>query len=147
MNKKIKNANPFNYDGIDFKSKLEKDAYILLKEADLNPSYEAYTFTVFNEFEAKVPFYKSTKCYRFKARNSSIEPITYTPDFVIRYKETLAIIEIKGYPNDVYPIKRKLFRALLEGFKEPVRILFFEPKNIREVRKTIEIIKDDTEES
>ena len=40
MNQKIKNANPKFYDGIQFLSTLEVDAYKLLKEAGFDFKYE-----------------------------------------------------------------------------------------------------------
>ena len=44
INKKIKNATSVEYDGIQFKSKLEVTIYKTLKEKGLNPLYECNKF-------------------------------------------------------------------------------------------------------
>lgn len=149
MNKKIKNANPYRYDGIDFKSKLERDAYAAFKKADLDVKYEACTFPLQETFVPTVPFYRSTKCLPFRNNKTRVPAITYTPDFIIRHGLKLVIIEMKGFPNDVYPVKKKLFRKFLEGMLEEAiqvnagaKVLFFELKSMREVNKTIDIIKE-----
>lgn len=154
MNKKVKNANPYRYQDleegiiIDFKSKLEMDAYLLLKKEGLKPKYEHYMFILMPEFKPTIPFYRSTKCLPFREQKAKVSEITYTPDFYIEYKNTVAIVEMKGFPNDVYPVKKKLFRSLLEEKADKSkRIIFFEVKSLREIKKAIEIIKDDTEES
>lgn len=43
-NKKIKNASPLEYEGISFKSKLEKMAYQTLREHGLPVEYEPQKF-------------------------------------------------------------------------------------------------------
>ena len=58
------------------------------------------------------------------------------------------VVEIKGFPNDVYPVKRKLFRNLLEHLQEEnleLKYIFFEIKSIRELKKAIQIIRDVSE--
>ena len=50
------------------------------------------------------------------------------------------IIEAKGKENDTYPLKKKLFRKLLEEYKYD-DILFFEVFTQKQLLQAIEIIK------
>lgn len=138
-NRKIKNATPYSYKGINFKSKLEKNVYITLLEEGITPEYENTTFTLVEGFRPTVGFYMKTKSKKFHYEMSPIRDITYTPDFTFDLNGVKVIMEAKGVPNDVYPLKRKLFRKLLED--SPTHILFFEVKSIREVKEAIKIIK------
>ena len=147
MNRKIKNAEKYKYGDITFRSKLEKDAYILLsEEEDFMVEYEKVTYVLMEGFRPTTPFYRSTKSTPFRNDAKKVIEITYTPDFTVCYKNVFAIIEIKGFPNDVYPVKRKLFRRLLDVAvskeDDTVDYMFFEIKTMRELRKAIQIIKD-----
>ena len=66
--------------------------------------------------------------------------MTYTPDFTFNYNGRLIIIEAKGKENDTYPLKRKLFRGLLEGQTND-NPLFFEIYTQKQLLQAIEIIK------
>lgn len=149
MNKKIKNAEKNTYDGIVFRSLIEKNAYILLKgEEDFEVAYEQATFTLSPGIVPTVPFWRSTKRSQFRNETRKTLDITYTPDFIVRYNEVFAVVEMKGFPNDVYPVKRKLFRNLLEHLQEEnpeLKYIFFEIKSIRELKKAIQIIRDVSE--
>lgn len=70
----------------------------------------------------------------FKVRN-----ITYTPDFVDPNGQW--IIEVKGYANDTFPLKWKLFKNHLQELGGDIPILYL-PKNQGHVLKTIEMIKE-----
>lgn len=65
--------------------------------------------------------------------------MTYTPDFTFNYNGRLIIIEAKGKENDTYPIKKKLFRGVLETL--PNNPMFFEIFNKKQLLQAIEIIK------
>ena len=49
-NKKVKNATKIEYDNIKFRSILEKDCYILLKEGGLEFEYEKHKFVLCEGF-------------------------------------------------------------------------------------------------
>lgn len=120
-NKKVRNATPLEIDGIQFKSKLEAFCYRHLKENNIIAAYEGNTFTLIPAFE-----YNGEK----------VRACTYTPDFV---GETF-VIEVKGFANDVFPIKNKMFKKhLLDS-----NIIFdlYLPKNQKEVLAVIQLIKD-----
>ena len=92
--KKVRNATPNEYDGIKFRSKLETYTYKKLKEAKINADYEQH------RYELLPAFTFGDKKYR---------AITYKPDFV----GDKFIIECKGYPNDTWALREKLFNYYL----------------------------------
>lgn len=140
-NKKIINATSVTYDGINFKSKLEVATYKLLKEAGLNPFYEPHRYVLINGFKPKVPFYnKNKKNKNLTLANRKALPITYSPDFEVSNNKITAIIEVKGIENDVFPVKKKLFRRLLETL--PGNYVYFEVYNKKNVLQAINIIKE-----
>lgn len=94
QNKKVRNATKVEIDGIKFRSKLEAYTYKKLKEANLEAEYEPHTYTLLPAFNF---------------HDKKVRPITYLPDFV----GDNFIIECKGFPNDAFPIKEKLFKYLL----------------------------------
>ena len=139
-NKKIKNAQPLEYEGILFKSKLEKMTFITLKEAGFPVKYEPQKIVVFEGFKPTVPFYDKNKATRMLAlQTKKLVSITYTPDFMFEYNNHLVIIEAKGFTNDTFPIKKKLFRAWLEEHPESI---YFEIYSKKQLLQAIEIIKE-----
>lgn len=124
-NKKVINATPNSFDGIDFKSKLEVMCYKTLKEEGFCPLYEQKHYSLFDSYTPTVPFYvKNT----FKGKNchiSKLSPNTaidfrkvlswiYTPDIYFEYGKYIIHIEVKGFYNDIARYKTKLFRWQLE---------------------------------
>lgn len=91
---KVRNATPNIYDGIKFRSKLETYTYKKLKEAKIDAEYEKHKFDLLPAFTF---------------HGSKVRAITYLPDFV----GNDFIIECKGYPNECFPLKEKLFKRLL----------------------------------
>lgn len=139
-NKKIKNAQPLEYEGILFKSKLEKMTFITLKEAGFPVKYEPQKIVVFEGFKPTVPFYDRNKATRMLAlQTKKLVSITYTPDFMFEYNNHIVIIEAKGFTNDTFPIKKKLFRAWLEEHPESI---YFEIYSKKQLLQAIEIIKE-----
>ncbi len=140
-NKKIKNASPLEYDGISFKSKLEKMAYQTLKESNLPVEYEPQKFIIWKGFKPTVPFYnKDTKTRMLRQETKKVIDISYTPDFMFKYHDYLCILELKGFENNTYPLKKKIFRKWLEEH-EP-KSIYFEIYTKRQLLQAIDIIKD-----
>ncbi len=137
-NKKIKNASKIDFSGIKFKSHLEALIYKTLIENGITPIYEGKTFEFVPRLRPTVPFFKRIQKV-FKLEMKPLQPITYTPDFTFEYKGMLVIIEAKGIENDVYPVKRNLFRRYLESMNKPS--IFFEVRTKKEVLEAIKIIK------
>lgn len=139
-NKKIKNASPLEYDGISFKSKLEKMIYQTLMENGFPVQYEPQKFIIWEGFEPTVPFYNKDKRTRMlKLEKKKLISISYTPDFVFHHNGYLIIIEAKGMENDVFPLKKKMFRKWLES--NAPKSMFFEIYTKKQLLQAIDIIK------
>lgn len=139
-NKKIKNAHPLFYDGIQFKSQLEKMIYATLKANDFPVKYEPEKITVWKGILTDVPFYSKCKIPgMLKRQAKKLLDITYTPDFIFDYNGYKIVVEAKGFANSVYPIKRKLFRAWLE---EHPKSIYFEIYTKGQLLQAIEMIKN-----
>ena len=140
-NKKIKNATTIEYNSIVFKSKLELAFYKLLIQAGFDPQYERKTYTLWEGCKPTVPFYtRDNKTKLLKLDNVKLRNMTYTPDFTFTYNGRFIIIEAKGKENDTFPIKKKLFRDLLETMKQE-NPMFFEVFSKKQLLQAIEIIK------
>lgn len=137
-NKKIKNATKTTSSGIEFKSYLESMIYRTLVEHGITPLYEGRTFEFVPRIRPTVPFYnRVNKIFGLDAK--PLQPITYTPDFTFEYNGILIIIEAKGFENDVYPVKKNLFRRNLETLKTPV--MFFEIRTKKELLVALNLIR------
>lgn len=140
-NKKIKGATSLTVGDITFKSKSEASVYKHLLQAGFEPVYEGMKFVIWEGFKPTVPFYTRRGKSTYLNDKKTID-ITYTPDFTFMYNGKLIIIEVKGFENDVFPYKFKMFRKLLE--KEPYKgnTLLFEIFTIQQLKECIEIIKN-----
>ena len=139
-NKKIRNATPKEFNGIKFKSILEVMVYKTLLSVGFEPLYEKNKFVIWQGLYPSVPFYdKDTTTRMLKLNKKKIIDITYTPDFTFEYNKRLIIIEVKGFENDVFPVKKKLFRKSLE--ETHPEALFFEIYTKKQLLQAIEIIK------
>lgn len=139
-NKKIKNARETTFNGITFKSKLEESFYKTLLQAGFSVNYESLKFTIIDGFTPTVPFYNRSKSRVFRKDMAKVRAITYTPDFTFTYNGILFIIEAKGIENDVFPLKRKLFRRFLESMEMPC--MYFEVHTKKELLQVIDIIHE-----
>lgn len=118
VNKKIVNATETLAFNIKFKSKLESYVYKELLNSKLNFEYEGIKYTLINAFEFQGKKYKA---------------ITLTPDFV----GDNFIIEAKGYPNDVFPYKWKLFLKHLKDCGLENKYKLFIVHNQKETKTAI----------
>lgn len=157
-NKKIRNATGCSSNNITFKSQLEKAIYNTLIEQGFTPKYEFMTYELWGSTTSVTPFYdKETDKQQTKRveegsaikskilveKSSRIIGIRYTPDFYIRYKDLDIYIEAKGIENDVFYIKKKLFRKYLDDkfFKTKQHSIFFEVYTKRQLLQAIDIFK------
>ena len=153
-NKKVKNATKSNYLGIPFKSQLEKSLYKTLLELGLNPKYEPKTFIVWDGFTSITPFYDRETDAQRKRRDPRspkilvkkshiVQPIRYTPDIYFEYNGIDIWIEAKGKENDVYYIKKKLFRKHLDYILSTTgkKSMYFEIYTRKQLLQAINIIK------
>lgn len=140
-NKKIINASPLEYDGIPFKSKLEKMAYQTLKEQGFPVLYEPKKFIIWEGFRPNVPFYnKDASTRMLKMDSKKVIDISYTPDLMFEYNNHLIIIEMKGFENNTYPLKKKIFRKWLES--NYPNSIYFEIFTKKQLLQAIDIIKN-----
>lgn len=137
-NKKIKGASTKVYNGITFKSQLEVSIYKTLLQEGFNPKYEEIKYVLWQGFKPTTPFYEKGKDGLNKLSMKKIIDITYTPDFTFEYNNYLIIIEAKGYENDTFPIKKKMFRKVLESYN---KALYFEIFTKKQLVDAIKIIK------
>ena len=139
-NRKILGATSLVSDGISFKSKLEVVIYKELLRAGFNPKYEERKFVIWEGVKPTKPFYnRDIQTKMLKLDMGKMRDITYTPDFTFEYKNHLVIIEAKGFENDTFPIKKKLFRGLLE--KMETLVIYFEVYTKKQLLQAIEILK------
>lgn len=119
---KIRNATPNELDGIKFRSKLETYTYKKLKEANINAEYESHKYELLPAFVF---------------HGEKVRAITYLPDFV----GNNFIIECKGFPNDAFPIKEKLFKHLLVNILP--NHMYYVVHNQKEVDNLIKILSNE----
>ena len=132
---KVKNAKKSTYKGLNFKSNLELHCYKRLEESKVPVKYEEETFTIFDALVYPQACYEGTtkKLYN---KGSKIRPITYTPDFVD--PKGKFIIETKGYANESFPLRWKLFKKHLKDNNH--HYVLFMPRNKKQVDEVVELI-------
>lgn len=146
-NKKVRNAKKTVVDGINFKSKLEAICYRILIDNGFYPEYENKKFVLFKGFKLRENFHvymprnsKRSRAHELMEEYSkNILPITYKPDFYLNVNGKNVFVEVKGKPNDSYPLKKKMyFCAMNEGTDEAY---FFEPHNEAQINQLVSILK------
>jgi hypothetical protein len=161
QNKKIRNATSAKVKGITFKSQTEKMMYRTLVDKGITPEYEKHTFLLWEGFKPTTPFYDQETDKQLESRMSAegttkripkilvlktdkVVGIRYTPDFYFRKNDIDVWIEVKGIENDVFYIKKKLFRKFLDDKfeNEGVRSMFFEVYTKRQLLQALEIINN-----
>ena len=119
-NRRIVNATPFTaFDGTPMKSKLETYMYKWLYDFGFQPVYEGETFTYWTGPRPTVPFYDMKNRHNHLNMTKLVD-MKYTPDFTFMFNDIKIIVEAKGFENDQFPLRKKLFRAYLETLDYPV---------------------------
>jgi hypothetical protein len=139
-NRKIKNAQKLEVDGKSFRSKLEVYCYQRLKEENIEFEYEGTKFSLLPDFKYNAESFESYKKvgkWGFGEKSNNIKGVTYKPDFLNLTDGWL--IECKGYPNDAFPLRWKLFKYLLST--SGLTLDLYLPKNQGHVDLCIEKIK------
>ena len=159
MNKKIKNATMCKSGSISFKSKLEKTIYDTLLEHKIKVSYEPFTYTLWPSFMPITPFYdKETNSQQkkridngdnikskiLKIKNATVLGTKYTPDFFFKYNDIDVYIEAKGIENEVFYIKKKLFRKYLDDkyIRDKQKSIYFEIYSKKHLLQVLNILKE-----
>ena len=136
-NKKVRNATAIEYEGIQFKSRLERACYIRLKSEGFTPLYEPTHYVLLPPFKLNNGVINANK-KKDLSLYTSFRALTYTPDFEFTYKGIHVFYDAKGMPNDTYPLKKKLFISYLENLQIPY--IFFEPHNLAQLEQSIQIL-------
>lgn len=119
-NKKIKNATPTTYKGVQYRSKLEVRFAMMLDAEKIPFAYEEETWVVLDK---QTYMGKTIRC------------VTYTPDFIIGN----VVVEIKGFRNDVFPLKKKLIIKFINENRPDT--VFIEAKTVADMRAAVDVIK------
>jgi hypothetical protein len=122
-------------DGIKFDSTLESYMYTLLRDNNIENTYEGEKFTLIDGFKFDVSSFERTANKPMIDRgNNKIRAITYTPDFVSKD----FIIEVKGRANESFPMRWKLFKRWI-SINRPNTVLY-KPQSQVDCRLVIEDI-------
>lgn len=149
-NKKVIGTKKVFYEGYWFDSTLEKNLYVLLKEAGFDPEVkpekvllmEGFRFEKIQEYWCRYKKRGQPKPI-FQKDERKVINMTYTYDFGLTIGKYRILFDAKGNKNDTYPLKKKLFFNKLESSGgDEVKYIFFEPGSIREIKQCIEIIKN-----
>ena len=124
INKKVINATEVTINGVKYRSKLEARCAQILKENNISFEYEPLKIEYIPKFEYYGEKYRAA---------------FYTPDFIIDNKY---ILEIKGFPNEVYRYKKKLVLLKLLNDVNYTKYRFFEIKTITQLKQWIRQYKD-----
>lgn len=158
-NKKVRNATVCNTGNITFKSQLEKSIYNTLQQLGFNVQYEPVTHMLWSNFIPLTPFYDKEsdsqqskrvkdgdkdKSKKLVLKSDKVIGIRYTPDFYFKYKNLDVYIEAKGIENDVFYIKKKMFRKYLDDkqFSTGQRSIFFEIYTKKQLLQAVNIIRE-----
>ena len=148
---KTKKVLKYNDSGVEFvfKSGLELYCYKQLKASGLDFKYEPTSFELVPKEKLHFDIYKKgrkqkdgSKPFKKMVTKTS-QPISYKPDFVIYYNDEIVyVIETKGYANESFAIRVKLWYSYcckeLNNMKA-----YFLPSNQKEVDSTISTILED----
>lgn len=139
---KGKKKKDFKYKGIQYKSGLERNMAMCLDEQGIEFEYEPKTFNVVDGFNFEFDCYErqaNGKGDMVNRGKKKIQPIKYTPDFIGEG----FIIETKGYANETFPLRWKLFKKMLSDSIEhdPDNLVIYKPQKISECKEVALLIK------
>jgi hypothetical protein len=142
-NKKIRNATATTFNGIKFKSKLEKFTYQCLKVAGIPFNYEKDRFILIDKFIYKgesIEKKKSKGKNVFVKASKNISQATYLPDFT--NLDQGWIIECKGLRTEAFNLRWKLFKSSLAKQKKNYDL--YMPGTQKQIMEVINSIKEKT---
>lgn len=142
MNKKVVNATPTAFDGVKFKSQLEKRCYKELVDSGLDFHYELDKIILWEGVKLDTAESWNSIGRLIVKDNKKLRDITYTPDFKILHKNYIIYVDVKGHPNDIYPIKKKMFLKVLEEYPKDRKYIFMEIHTVGNMIEAIAYIKN-----
>jgi hypothetical protein len=132
----------YPYKGIDYKSTLERNMAMLLDEAGIEFKYEPTKFDVVPAFQFGVDSYErqsNGKGDMINRGQKKVQSVSYTPDFVGEG----FIIETKGYANETFPLRWKLFKKMIVDNPEQFpNVTLYKPQKISECEQVVKLIKE-----
>jgi hypothetical protein len=132
-------AKKASMDGIQFRSGLEKNTYIALKEAGLFELYEVEVFQLIEGFTLPnicIEKQANGKGELIDRGQKKVLGIKYTPDFT-GYDY---ICECKGRANEAFPLRWKLFKRWCVKNKDTRPL--YKPQNQKDIAIMIKLILD-----
>lgn len=132
-------AKKASMDGIQFRSGLEKNTYIALKEAGLFELYEIEVFQLIEGFTLPnicIEKQANGKGELIDRGQKKVLGIKYTPDFT-GYDY---ICECKGRANEAFPLRWKLFKRWCVKNKDTRPL--YKPQNQKDIAIMIKLILD-----
>ena len=132
-------AKKVSMDGIQFRSGLEKNTYIALKEAGLFELYEEEVFQLIEGFTLPnicIEKQANGKGELIDRGQKKLLGIKYTPDFTGKDY----IIECKGRANESFPLRWKLFKRWC--VKNGDTRALYKPQNQKDIAIMIKLILD-----
>lgn len=137
----------YPYKGVDYKSGLERNMAMCLDEQGIKFQYEPKTFDVLKGFKFDFDCYERQRNGKGDMVNrgkKKIQGIKYTPDFIGEG----FIIETKGYANETFPMRWKLFKSMLAANDEfdPENLVIYKPQKISECKEVAKLIKQQYEQ-
>lgn len=130
----------FTYKGVNYKSGLERNMAMCLDELGIEFKYESETFNVVEGFRFDFDCYERRgKGDMINRGQNKIAPIKYTPDFI----GDGFIIETKGFANETFPLRWKLFKKMLSEDPRfnPDELVIYKPQKISECKEVARLIK------
>ena len=135
--KKVRNAKSKEVDGIKFRSLLEAHCYRQLRDAGIPANYEKKKYVLMEGFHYSNESYEDNGKTGYQDKQKyKVRDITYTHDFVD--PQGRWIIECKGFANERFPLKWKMFKKLLMESPDPP--VLFVPRNQKQNIETIQKI-------
>ena len=132
-------AKKASMDGIQFRSGLEKNTYIALKEAGLFELYEEEVFQLIEGFTLPnicIEKQANGKGELIDRGQKKVLGIKYTPDFTGKDY----IIECKGRANESFPLRWKLFKRWCVKNKDTRPL--YKSQNQKDIAIMIKLILD-----
>ena len=137
---KGKKKKDLSFGGVTYKSSLERNMGILLTEAGIPFQYEPKRLEVLKGFDFPFKSYErqsNGKGDMIDRGGKKVLGITYTPDFIGEG----FIIETKGYANESFPMRWKMFKRWLTETYKPEDMVIYKPQKISECEEVIRLIK------
>lgn len=150
--RRVRSANPMEYDGIKFKSLLEVMTYKTLIQEGFSPEYEKHPFLIWEGFIPTVPFFTKNTLKRKDKRctvlsrntmtvHKPVNGIVYTPDFYFEYNGKKILVEVKGFETEVFKIKFKMFRKYVEEMPDKDAYIIWEIHTKKQLLECINYLK------